>query len=496
MGFELPPGDPDALLGALGTIGSVSGDLKTQGESTRRGFAQALATWKGPRADDFRGASAGLQLQVSEAQSTLDRAVADLDGYARVLKAAIAEIRHLESQAHHRRTQADSDAASLPSDSVEATQIQQHAAQAVGLLESQAEEERQKVRRAAAGLVGVLNAGTALAVPGGEKLSAGDLARRVHQMSGVDGISRAIAAGTLTGPQAWAALDTPSKALKPEEINTDGSIDWKKLADDVREQEKEDHENPAKALLDGSLDAWTLATAPTGGWALARLAIASRNFALAKAALPLDVMKLSQAALDEGRILETPAQAIDSVEGLLTLTDADVAAFQADAALSSAAENVVRSGLPEVLDGTVGKLFVGLGFLGDGLTLADPHSATDDKWDAGVNAAGLAMTTETGSTLVAGGLEATGLVAADAAVGWVPVVGWGLVAVTAGYEVYKHWDTVKSWGVDAWHGTEWVAGKAWDGISSAASGAEHGLEDAAKATGNFISDHLPHISLW
>ena len=515
MGFELPPGDPGAVLGALRTVATVSGDLKSQEATTRSGFAQALGTWHGPRADDFRAASAGIQLQVSEAQSTLDKAISDLDGYARVLRSAIEEIKSLEGQANTRQSNTDADTRGQPPDSTQVTQAQQHCAQFIAHLEQQAEEQRTRVRRAAHGVVGVLDVGAALAVPGAEKLSPAEIARKVHASTGVDGLDQAMASGTLSAPQAWGALANPAKALKPEEINDDGSIDWKQLGEDVREAEAE---NPLKKLLDGSLDAWALATAPTGGWALAKLAAAARGFALAKAALPIDVFRLSQAELDSGRIVSSVDEMLNTVTNGLKLSETDVAAFQAEAGLSRAAENVVSSGLPEILDGTAGKLFMGLGFLGDAWTLADPNAAKDDKWDAGLNAAGLAMTTETGSTLVAGGLEASGLLAADAAVGWVPVVGWGLVAITAGYEVYKHWDTVKGWGKDAWHGaewlsqkeqqavtyvadktwdgTKWVAGKTWDGLSSAAGATEDGISSAASATKNFVSDHIPDVHLW
>lgn len=438
MGFELPPGDPDAIDGALRSWVNVASDLKSQESGARSGFAAALATWKGNRADDFRNASAGLQLQVHEAQSTIEESVGHLQAYSKVLRNAIEEIKQLQSTAAARQNSVQSQTAKLNPNSTQIDQLDQHCAMYVAALMQQAEVLRQGVVTAARATAGLIDAGTDVAVPDSEKLSPAAIARRVEQSTGVAGIQQAISGNSLTTGQAWAALNSATKELPADAVNGDGSINSAQLSKDLTAIEKQEADNPAKKALDSTLDGWTLATAPSSSWALYRLAEAARNFHNATAALPADLAKLSPAELDTPSINKTPNALLDGIErDMSTLTPADEAAFAADADVTEATQSLLRNGLPFSAD-WLAKGSVALGFLGDGWTLFDPKAPTDDKVDAGVNALGLAATTETGSTLLAGGLEAGGLVTADAAVGWVPVVGWTLVAGTAGYELWKH----------------------------------------------------------
>jgi hypothetical protein len=483
MDFELPPGDPDAIQSALNSWASVAADLKTQESATQSGFAAALGTWTGARADDFRAVSAGLQLQVHEAQATIEETAAQLRNYAAVLRNAIEEIKHLQSLANARQASADTQTNKLPAGSTQIDEIQQHAAMYVGSLMQQAETLRQNVRKAAEATAGVVDAGTSVVVPAAQHLTPAEIARRVDQSTGVVGIQQAINGNSLTADQAWAALNSAAKEVPGKAVNPDGSINWEELSKELTEVEQEEAENPAKKALDGALDLWTLSTAPPSGWALARLAEAARNFHNAESALPPDLARLNAAALDRPTISMSPDELLDSIErDMSRLTPADEAAFAANADVSEATESLLRNGLPASADWLV-KGSVALGAIGDVWTLADPHSATDDKVDAGLNAVGLAATTETGSTLITGGLEATGLIAADATVGWVPVVGWGLVAGTAGYELWKHREAVGNFV------THTVPNFVTNTVPHAVSGAVH-------AVGSFVSDHIPHVHLW
>jgi uncharacterized protein YukE len=451
MGFELPPGDPDTLDGAISRLSTVGTDLHTERGSAQSGFAEALSTWHGTRADDFRKASAGLQLQVQEASTSLDTLMIDLKGYSKKLRQNIEEIKELKKQADRRNAKADQFAADHPGDDATVDLEYQHASMFVGQLERQAEDLRADVRKAASATAGLVEAGVDLAVPHSSSLSPAEIARRVHSTTGVTGIEEAIAAGALTEDGAWGALASPSKEVPENAINADGSINQEKLTEDVKEEvEKEQEEgNPIKEKLDTSLDLWTLASGPSGAWSLAQLAGAARDFSQAKAALPVDLFALDQAELDAIPKGAAPSvlDALSDIEQSLHLTPQDEKAFSSMLKLHDATEEIGGLGKLEVL----GRVMDGAAIVGDAWTLLDPDSPADDKVDAGLNALGIGMTTEVGSGLVATGLEATGLVAANAALDWIPVVGWGLAAATAGYEVYKHWDTIKDLGGSAVH---------------------------------------------
>lgn len=480
MGFELPPGDPDALDAGLAKLGSIAGTLHTSGGSIKSGFAAALSTWHGTRSDDFRKASAGMQLQVMEGSTALQNTTADLRGYARLLRSNTEQIKALKHQADVRNAQADAFAKNH-AHSPDAVDLEyQHAATYVGSLEQQAEDLRGDVRRSALAVAGMVDAATDMAVPHSASLTPAEIGRRVDTTTGIAGIQAALAKGTLTADQAWGALATASTEVPEDAINADGSIDGNKLEDDVAKEEKE---NPAKKGLDTTLDYWTLATAAPGGWSLASLANAAREFTTAKSQLPVDLYKLTQKELDA--IPKGPVQDADSllreIEEGPKWTPADDAAVDAAGNLSKAEEAIGGLGKFEA----VGRVFDGLAVVGDVWTLADPNSETDDKVDAGVNLTGLALTTDAGSGLAVDGLVASGLIGADAAVGWVPVVGWGLVAITAGYEVYKHWDTVTKYASTAYHAT----------ANFVTNTAPHALSSAAHSVGHFVTSHLPHIHI-
>ncbi len=391
------------------------------------------------------------------------------------------QIKNLQHQATLRNQQADAFATAHPHDQ-DAVQLEyQHAASYVGSLERQAEALRGDVQRSAKATAGLVDAATDVAVPHSAGLSPAEIGRRVDTTTGIAGIQQAIAAGTLTADQAWGALATAATEVPADAINADGSINADKLEKDVAEEEKAEK---VKGALDTTIDYWTLATAPPGGWSLASLANAAREFTQAKSALPVDLYKLTQQELDaipKGPA-EDPLSVLDEIERGPKFTPADATAFDAYGNLTRAEEAIGGLGKFEA----VGRVFDGLAAVGDIWTLTDPNAPTDDKWDAGLNLGGLALTTEAGSSLAGEALVGSGLLAADASLGWIPVVGWALVAGTAGYELYKHWDTVTKYAGEAYHAT----------ANFVTNTAPHALSSAAHSVGHFVTSHLPHVHLW
>jgi len=49
-GFEPPEGDPDVVSGALGSWGTMHGDLTRQAATLRGGFSTARDNWRATRA--------------------------------------------------------------------------------------------------------------------------------------------------------------------------------------------------------------------------------------------------------------------------------------------------------------------------------------------------------------------------------------------------------------------------------------------------------------
>jgi hypothetical protein len=517
MQFELPPGDPDAIDSALAGWTGVAGDLGTQVGKAKSGFAAALETWKGPRADTFRSASGGLQLQVSEASSAMQEAIPTVQAYAKALRHARDEIARLSRQATARQHQVDDETRNQDPDSIQVLQAEQHCAQFIGGLEAQAAELRRQVKVAAQAAAATLGSATTPACPGAERLTPEEIARKVHTTTGVDGIQGDIDSGRLTADDAWRALSSSESELGAGEIEKDGSIDWEKV------QEQIEH----LAEQDGKLqDDWTLATAPTAGWALARLGLAARQRQVAEKLFDAAIKPLIpewarpgvdlDAAGEAGSLDDVMSSVVkrmhwsaDEEAAINAFTDAAASGEQLDASKLS----LMRNGLPPWAELGVDAVGV-LGYLGDAYMVFAPGQSLDDRIDGGLNALGLGMLktgkpiveaaskvlgfggeaaevaegTELavgGTELLATGGELAGVAALDASVGWVPVVGWALVAGTAGYEVYKHWDEIQEGATEAVH---WVGDEG--------SKAVHAVGDAASSVSHFVSDHVPHVHLW
>src|SRR4051794_12796662 len=178
-GFEKPPGDPDAVKAAASAIGTLGGDVKAQEGRLTSAFAAALASWHGERANTFRDASAGVQVQVKMAESSLHNAASLLQAYGAALDNAQTDIADLERQAHQRQTAAEHAVANMPPGDIEIDRAWQHAAMAVGALAEQAETIRSHVKTLARTTAGAIDALTDTALPGGSTLSAAEIARRV-----------------------------------------------------------------------------------------------------------------------------------------------------------------------------------------------------------------------------------------------------------------------------------------------------------------------------
>jgi uncharacterized protein YukE len=486
-GFERPEGDPGAVKAAAGELGALGGDLKTQEHALVHGFAAALATWHGPRANTFRDASAGMQAQAKMADNALTNIGRLLQAYGAALQQAQDDIAGLERQAEQRQEAAESAASRMRPDDPEIDRTWQHASMAIGSLVQEAETIRSHLRTVAHTTAAAIDALTDTALPGGATLSPDDIARRVHDAYGVRGVQAALDGNRLTADDAWKALQTPSEALPGDAVEADGEVDWAEVVRDAN---------------DKLVTAWTLGTAPAAGWALAQL---SRNFVEYTKALrdlPKSYADLSGPGLD---VPFKNAEDIDSVlDGVLDtarLTQADLDAFAADFNLARAIDTAGEGGLTGFMAGASHLMSI-LGVAGDVWTIVEPgvHNETEANALRGAAAANIA-----GIGAVEFGGAAAAALGLDAAVGWVPVAGQIVVVATglflAGDWAYHHWDEVKQWGKDVGHfvtdtvphalgdaydEAKHLGSEAVDKVEDLGSGAVHGMESAASTVGGWL----------
>jgi uncharacterized protein YukE len=486
-GFEKPEGEPGAVKAAAHELGALGGEVKTQEHALTSGFAAAIASWHGPRATTFRDASAGVQAQAKMAENALTNVAALLAAYGTALHNAQDEIAELERQARQRQASAESAVAGMDPNDIDVDRTWQHAAMAIGALREQADTIRRNLRTAARTTASAIDALTDTAIPGGAKLSPGDIARRVHDAYGVRGVQAALDGNRLTAGDAWKALKTPSEALPEDAVESDGEVDWAEVVRDAN---------------DKLVTAWTLGTAPAAGWALAQL---SRNFVEYTKALrdlPKSYADLSGPGLD---VPFKNAEDIDSVlDGVLDtarLTQADLDAFAADFNLARAIDTAGEGGLTGFMAGASHLMSI-LGVAGDVWTIVEPgvHNETEANALRGAAAANIV-----GIGAVEFGGAAAAALGLDAAVGWVPVAGQIVVVATglflAGDWVYHHWDEVKQWGKDVGHfvtdtvphalgeaydEAKHLGSEAVDKVEDLGSGAVHGMESAASTVGGWL----------
>lgn len=221
-GFQLPPGDPDALDTALTALGAMAGDLKRQGSSLQSGFGQAIATWKAPRAQDFQRAATGIRSQACNAQTSIEGAVDVLGTYAQVLRRGREDIADLARQAHHREQTTRDDISGMDPGSPHATQAEQHTTAFVGHLQAEAAVIRGHVRRAAEQAAQSLDQATGSVVPGGATLDPNAIRQQVDHAYGVEATRAALAGQQLTENDAWSALAGAQVSAPPD--------DWRKWA--------------------------------------------------------------------------------------------------------------------------------------------------------------------------------------------------------------------------------------------------------------------------
>ena len=486
-GFERPEGDAGAVKAAAAALGALGGDVKTQEQHLVDGFAAAIASWHGPRADTFRDASAGIQAQAKMAESALTNVASLLQAYGTALQQAQQDIADLEQQANQRQSAAEASIARMRPDDPEIDRAWQHASMAIGSLVQEAETVRSHLRTVAHNTAAAIDALTDTALPGGATLSPADIARRVHDAYGVRGIQAALDGNHLTAGDAWAALKTPSEALPEDAVEADGEVDWAEVVRDAN---------------DKLVNAWALGTAPAAGWALAQL---SRNFVEYTRALrdlPASYADLSGPGLDiPFKNAEDVDSVLDSVLDTARLTQSDLDAFAADFDLARAIDTAGEGGLTGFMAGA-SHVMAALGVVGDVWTIVDPgvenHTEADAlRGAAAANIAGIGAVEFGGAAAAALGL--------DAAVGWVPVAGQVVVVATglflAGDWVYHHWDEVKQWGKDVGHfvtdtvphalgdaydEAKHLGSEAVDKVEDLGSDAVDGMESAASTVGGWL----------
>jgi hypothetical protein len=475
-GFEQPPGDPGSLTSAASALGALGGDAQSQEKKLASAFAAALGDWHGPRADTFRGASAGIQVQTKMADSALTNAAALLKTYAVALEQAQHDIADLGSRAQARHDQAEHQTSTMDPSSTQVDLTWQHATQYISGLAGQAQDIRDDLRKVATSTAGALDALTDTALPGGATLSPDEIRRRVDSAYGIGGIQAAIDAGSLTADQAWGALKTPSEALPDDAVEEDGEVDWPEVV---------------RSTNDKLVNAWAIGTAPSAGWALGQL---SRNFVeytQALNSLPKSYADLSGPGLDipDGTTSDIDT-VLDDVLSTARVTAEDEQAFAADFDLAKALDTAGEGGLSGFFAGA-SHAMAALGVVGDVWTLVDP--GVDNETEADV-LRGSAAANLVGIGAVEFGAEAAALVGLDAAVGWVPVAGQIVLVVSglvlAGDWVYHNWDTVKGWAGDVSNFvTDTVPdalGDAADAVGDAASDTADALGDAASTVGGWL----------
>lgn len=437
-GFDPPAGAPDGLAAAAGKLQAVARDATTQEAALKGGFATALSTWKAPRADDFRHASAGIQLQVVGAGTAAGQAGDALAAYAVALRAAKAHVADLARQAHAATAAADAQAKQLPPDSTQIDLVYQHAAQHSWALQRQAQALHDDLRVLAQRTAQLIDAATESGMPGATSLNPSEIARRVNSSMGVSGMGNAAHDGTLSPESAWKLLVPAQQAVPAEDVSSDGEPEWKKIIAALG------------VPVNGPVAAWTFGTTPPAGWALYQLA---HNNAVVKST-NASLLEAADAIVRDAR-LGGADNIIAAAYRMEHLGDA-VAAFDPAAATPGLVKSVKAGGIPEVGPWAVaGRVLAVAGIASDVMTVISPDGDSTVEQNA-----------NRGAAVLNAGATMTVLLAANASCDWIPVVGEVVMVVTgvylAGdwiYNSYKHGGWAKT---------------------------------AADATGNFVAHTAPH----
>lgn len=224
-GFEHPEGDEGRLDAAATTLQGMAGDLDSYAGDLRNGFDQALKEWKARRAKGFEAVGTRVDHSLNAGTGLIEGAAGALGIYAAVLKQAKNDIDDLKQKATNRLNNANADTSGP--DGGPDPEVISAADTAVRGWRQEAAEIRRETKKKASTAAEALNSAVGRLVPGGDKLTADQIAAKVHQASGVDQALKAMANNELTLPEAWKGLGgDPSSGTNPLEtfFNTWGGF--------------------------------------------------------------------------------------------------------------------------------------------------------------------------------------------------------------------------------------------------------------------------------
>lgn len=467
-----PEGDPGVLSTATGTLGHVSTDLGNQKSATQHAVATALTQWHGPRRDVFQQAGAGLQVEIGMVQASSQKVAGLVHEYGLALKKTQDDIAGWAGQSKA----ADDRAANLDPSDLDSDRAFQHAGQLRTQLESEARTALHQLKQLATKIAAEIDAETGLLVPKAESLSPAAIQRRVFDQLGVTGLT-----GKISDAQAWTALDSARSAVPADDVMDDGSVDWKKFADQLN------NAGPAQ-LLAGTIGPLSGAE----GWAVARFAQNARDVAATEKNVqsifseivgPMsDLYKSGIAGLgDVDAQLDLASQVANLERGLAGNPEEQTASLLA---------KLRAGGVPESgFLGAASKFFAGLGVASDVLTIINPGVENKTEGHVLQGAAALNM----GGTAMAFAPSLATLAGINAVADWVPVAGQVIMIGTglflAGDWAYHHFAWFKN-GCDAvGHAAKTAVTSTWHGIKSAGSALGH----AASSLGHGIAHAFSSI---
>ncbi|RLV50793.1 hypothetical protein D9V37_02215 [Nocardioides mangrovicus] len=451
-----PEGDPGTLTTATGSLGTAATGIGKQKTATQHAVATALEQWHGPRSDAFRQAGAGLQVELGMVQTSSQKVAGLVHAYGLALKKTQDDIKTWAKEVKD----ADDRAAQVDPSSPESDRAFQHAGQLRGQLEQDARTAARQLKQLAAQIAAEIDDETALLVPKSDSLSPEAIRRRVFDELGVTGLS-----GHVSDAQAWKALGSAQAAVSKEDVEEDGEVDWKELADQLN------NAGPAQ-LLAGTIGPLSGAE----GWAVARFAQNARAVAGVEKNVqaifsdmvgPMsDLYKSGIAGLGDVAARAKDASVVADLERTL--------AGNPEKQTASLLSKLKAGGIPETgFLGAAGRFLAVVGVASDVLTIINP--GVENKTEGHVLQGAAAL--NIAGTAAAFAPTLATLAGINAVADWIPVAGQVVMIGTglflAGDWAYHHFGWFKS-GVDgAVHGVTTAAKDTWHGITSAGSAIGH-----------------------
>lgn len=226
--FAPPPGDAGGVRGAAGTLGTVSGDLSSDVGKLKTAVGTAISDWHAPRAEDFKHAAFGIQVQ---AALTMDaaHAVAGIVGqFGQALQVATGEVANYKAQADRARTDlAQAQKKQAAGDPLQLLAVLD-AEGRIHAAEQKALGVKSDLTQLAGRLAAAVDAETGKVVPFSSFLSPAEIRRAVDFQMGVTGLSGRAANGTLSSAQAWNLMASATlqgnQVLDLVEDNKDGEL--------------------------------------------------------------------------------------------------------------------------------------------------------------------------------------------------------------------------------------------------------------------------------